>query len=111
MGLYEDLEKSLLEAVEMEKGHIPLIHRENMPSITYTADNREQKLIDELIELRKKQNISQKELADFIGSKQQAISRVENKEHCPSLKLFCSMVNALGYELKIVKKGNSSFSS
>ena len=30
-------------------------------------------------------------------------SRTENKEHSPSLKLFYSMVNALGYDLKLVK--------
>ncbi len=104
MGLYEDLEKGLLEAIEMEKGYIPVIKKENMPALTYHVDTREQGLIDEYIELRKELSVSQKELADLIGSKQQAISRVEKKEHCPSLKLFCSMVNALGYELKIVKK-------
>lgn len=104
MGLYEDLEKGLLEAIEMEKGHIPVIEKEDMPAPTYYADNKEQELIDELINLRKVSNVSQKQLAEIIGSKQQAVSRVEKKEHCPSLKLFCSMVNALGYELKIVKR-------
>ena len=51
----------------------------------------------------KEQNISQSQLAKLTGNKQQAISRMENKEHSPSLKLFYSMVNALGYELKLVK--------
>ena len=39
----------------------------------------------------------------MIGSKQQAISRLEKNEHSPSLKLFYSIVDALGYELQIVK--------
>ena len=33
-------------------------------------------------------------------------TNTENKEHSPSLKLFYSMVNALGYDLQIVKEGN-----
>ncbi|MBR2401534.1 MAG: helix-turn-helix transcriptional regulator [Lachnospiraceae bacterium] len=88
----------------MEKGYVPTIQKENMPALTYRADTREQGLIDEYVTLRKELNISQTELAEMIGSKQQAVSRVEKKEHCPSLKLFCSMVNALGYELQLVKK-------
>ena len=30
--------------------------------------------------------------------------RIENKENSPSLKLFFSIVDALGYEIKIEKK-------
>ena len=103
MSFYEELERSLLEAIEIEKGSIPLEQRENMPALTLIAANREKELIDELINLRKEQNISQTQLAKLTGNKQQAISRIEKKEHSPSLKLFYSMINALGYDLKIVK--------
>lgn len=103
MGFYEDMEKSLLEAIEMEKGNIPLTQRENMPAPTFIASDKEKELIDELVTLRKEQNISQNQLAELTGNKQQAISRIEKKEHSPSLKLFYSMVHALGYDLKIVK--------
>ena len=103
MSFYEDIERSLLEAIEMEKGNIPLEQRENMPAPTFIAANREKELIDELINLRKEQNMSQSQLAKLTGNKQQAISRIEKKEHSPSLKLFFSMINALGYDLKIVK--------
>lgn len=103
MSFYEELERSLLEAIEMEKGSIPLEQRENMPALTLIAANREKELIDELINLRKEQNISQTQLAKLTGNKQQAISRIEKKEHSPSLKLFYSMINALGYDIKIVK--------
>lgn len=103
MGFYEDLEKSLLEAIAMEKGEIPLVEKENMPAPTFVAADMERKLIDEMIEIRKEQNMSQTQLAELTGNKQQAISRIEKKEHSPSLKLFYSMINALGYELKIVK--------
>ena len=104
MGFYEDMEKSLLEAIEMEKGNIPIVQRENMPAPTFIASDKEKELIDELINLRKEQNVSQSQLAKLTGNKQQAISRMEKKEHSTSLKLFYSMLNALGYELQIVKK-------
>lgn len=103
MGLYEDLERGLLEAIAMEKGEIPVVEKKNMPAPTFIAADMEKKLIDEIVEIRKSKNISQSELARLTGNKQQAISRLENKEHSPSLKLFYSIVNALGYELKIVK--------
>lgn len=103
MGLYEDLEKGLLEAIEIEKNQLPLNQRSNMPAPTFYAADREKELIDELITLRKAQNISQSQLADLTGMKQQAISRLEKKGNSPSLKFFCSLLNALGYELKIVK--------
>ena len=35
MGFYKDMEKSLLEAIEIEKNNIPLKERENMPAPTY----------------------------------------------------------------------------
>ncbi len=104
MGFYEDIEKSLLEAIEMEKGNIPMVQKENMPAPTFVASDKEKELIDEVVNLRKEQNISQNHLAKLTGNKQQAISRIEKKENSPSLKLFYSMVNALGYDLKIVKQ-------
>lgn len=104
MGFYEDLEKGLLEAIAMEKGEIPMVEKENMPAPTFVAADMEKKLIDEIVQIRKEQNMSQSRLAELTGNKQQAISRTENKEHSPSLKLFYSMVNALGYDLKIVKQ-------
>ena len=65
----------------------------------------EYKLIGEMISLRKKENITQKELAKLTGSNQQAISKIERKEFHPTIKLFSKILDVLGYELKIVKKG------
>ena len=106
MSFYEDMEKSLLEAIEIEKGNIPLTERKGMPAPTYYVSDDDKKLVDDLIEIRKKENISQAELAEMTGNSQQAISRFEKKTHSPSLKLFANIVNALGYELQIVKKPN-----
>ena len=101
---FDETMQGLLEAIVIEKGEISLVQKENMPSPTFIASNKEKALIDELITLRKENNISQSQLAERTGNKQQAISRIEKKEHSPSLKLFYSMVDALGYELRIVKK-------
>jgi len=102
-NFFDDTMQGLLEAVEIEKGNIPLIQKENMPAPTFTASDKEKELIDEIVKLRKAQNISQNQLAKLTGNKQQAISRIEKKEHSPSLKSFYSIVSALGYDLKIVK--------
>lgn len=104
MGFYEDMEKSLLEAIEIEKGKIPLTERKGMPAPTYYISDNDIELVNDLIEIRKKENISQVRLAEMTGNSQQSISRYENKTHSPSLKSFCGMVNALGYKLKIVKQ-------
>ena len=103
---FDDTMQGLLEAVEIEKGNVPLIKKKNMPAPTYVAAS-EEKLIDELVRIRKEENMSQNQLAALTGNKQQAISRIEKKENCPSLKLFYNMVNALGYDLQIVKKTNA----
>ena len=103
MGFYEDIKRGLLEAIAMEKGEIPIIEKENMPAPTFVAADKEKKLIEELVRIRKEQNISQSRLAELTGSKQQAISRTENREHSPSLRLFYCMANALGYDLQLVK--------
>lgn len=100
---FEETMQGLLEAVAIEKGEIPLMEKVNMPAPTFVAADMEKKLIDEIVKIRKEQNMSQSQLAKLTGNKQQAISRMENKEHSPSLKLIYSMINALGYDLKLVK--------
>lgn len=100
---FEETMQGLLEAVVIEQGQISLEKKENMPAPTFAAD-MEKRLIDEVVKIRKEQNMSQSRLAELTGNKQQAISRTENKEHSPSLKMFYGIVNALGYDLKLVKR-------
>lgn len=66
----------------------------------------EYKLIGEMIALRKQEKLTQKELAKLTGNKQQVISRIERKESIPTLRAFSKILDALGYELQIVKKGS-----
>ena len=103
---FEDTMRGLLEAVEIEKGNIELTERKDMPSRTYYVADNNDKLIDEIVEIRKSENISQAELAEMTGNSQQAISRFEKKTHNASMNMFSSIINALGYEVQLVKKAN-----
>ena len=100
---FDDTIQGLVEAVIIEKGNIPLTKKEGMPAPTYIVEEKEQNLIDEMIRIRKNLNMSQSELAELTGNRQQALSRIEKKENSPSLKTFMNIIYALGYELKIVK--------
>lgn len=101
---FDDTMQGLLEAVEIEKGNIPIMEREEMPAKTYYVSNNDKELIEKLIEIRKKENISQSDLAKMTGNTQQSISRLEKKNHSPSLQTFCNLLSALGYGLAIKKK-------
>ena len=101
---FDDTMQGLLEAIGIDKGEMPLTEKNDMPAPTFVASEMEKELIQEVVNLRKEQNISQNKLAELTGNKQQAISRMEKNEHSPSLKLFCNMVNALGYDIKLVKQ-------
>lgn len=73
---------------------------------TWEENHAEYELIGEMISLRKQKKITQTELAMLTGNKQQVISRIERKESNPSLKMFTRILDVLGYELQIVKKGS-----
>ena len=71
-------------------------------------DSREEyRLIGEMVSIRKKAKITQARLAEIANTKQQVISRIEKHENNPSLRVFCNLLDSLGYRIKIVKKGNA----
>jgi len=100
---FDETMQGLLEAVAIKNGEIPVVEKKNMSAPTFIAADMEKELIDELVSIRKEQNMSQSQMAELTGNKQQAISRIEKKEHSPSLKLFYSMANALGYRIILEK--------
>lgn len=101
---FDETMQGLLEAVEIKKGNMSLVQKENMPAPTFTVSNQEKELIDSMVIIRKQQHLSQRQLAEITGNKQQAISRIEKNEHSPSLQTFCNILDALGYGLTIEKK-------
>lgn len=74
---------------------------------SWESNQSEFKLIGELISLRKQNKLTQKELAALTGNPQQVISRIERRDMIPSIKVFSNILDSLGYELRIVKKGNA----
>lgn len=72
----------------------------------WDESREEYRLIGQMISLRKQEKVTQSKLASLTGNKQQVISRIEKKENSPSLRMFCNLLDALGYELQIVKKSN-----
>jgi DNA-binding XRE family transcriptional regulator len=92
------------KAINVEK-EIEKNCKESQDFKTVWEDSQEEyRLIGEMISLRKKGKITQSQLAQLTGNKQQVISRIERRDNSPSLRIFSNILNALGYELKIVKK-------
>lgn len=87
-----EIEKEKEKSLEFEKA--------------WDESREEYRLIGEMINIRKQKKMTQSKLAEITGNKQQVISRIEKKENNPSLRMFCNILNALGYELHIVKKTN-----
>lgn len=61
----------------------------------------EYEIISQIIKARIDQNMSQKELAERIGTKQAHISRLESGEYNPSLKFLKKLAKGLGKKLHI----------
>ena len=64
----------------------------------------ENNVIEQLIAFRKQKGLTQKQLAQKIGKKQQVISKIEQKEHSPSLATLSKLAHALDFEVKLVPK-------
>jgi len=76
------------------------------PELKEMWDNSrmEYRLLGELIRLRKEKGISQIDLANRAGYKQQAISRIEKKENSPTLKTLCALADVLDVDIKFVPR-------
>ena len=63
-------------------------------------DNQRKDIIAKLIETRTEQGITQQELADRIGTKKSAISRIENGQQNLSLDMLIKISDALGKKIE-----------
>ena len=61
----------------------------------------EYKIIEEIITARKEKNLTQKGLAELIGTKQANISRLESGNYNPSLDLLNKVAQAMGKKLEV----------
>jgi DNA-binding XRE family transcriptional regulator len=55
----------------------------------------------QIIDIRNQMGISQKDLAELIGTKQSAISRLESGNYNPSIEFLDKVAHALGGHLQI----------
>jgi len=61
----------------------------------------EYKLIEEVIMARKEKKLTQKDLAELIGTRQSNISRLESGNYNPSLDFLNRIAHAVGKELEV----------
>jgi DNA-binding XRE family transcriptional regulator len=61
----------------------------------------EYKIIEEIIMARKEKNLTQKELAVLVGTRQSNISRLESGNYNPSLEFLNKIAMAMGKELEV----------
>lgn len=70
----------------------------------WDSSRTEYKFISELVKLRKEKGLSQADLAEMTGNKQQVISRIENKENSPTLKTICNILDIMDYDIQLIPK-------
>ena len=87
MSNWEDLEKELLKDPKVKKEYDKLAPRFAV--------------ISQLISARIKKGITQKELADKLGTKQSAIARLEGGSINPSLGFLEKVASVMGYKLTV----------
>ena len=61
----------------------------------------EYKIIEEIIMARKEKNLTQKGLAELIGTRQSNISRLESGNYNPSLDLLIKIAQAMDKKLEL----------
>lgn len=87
MSKWEDLEKELLTDHAVKKEYDRLAPR-------YAV-------ISELIDARLKKGMTQKDIAEKVGTKQSAIARLESGNVNPSLEFLQKIAQVMGYKLTI----------
>lgn len=87
MKKYSEIKKQLLKNPEVNKAYDDL--------------EVEYKTVSRIIELRIKNNLTQKGLAEKIGTKQSAIARFENQLGNPTVSFLSKLANVFGKKLVI----------
>ena len=74
---------------------------------TYQCDKaflqeQEEEIINDLIKLRDKYDISQKRLSELVDISQPSLARLEKKKISPCLSTMIKILAPLGYTIKVV---------
>ena len=70
----------------------------------WDSSRMEYSILGELIKLRKAKGITQVDIANKSGIKQQAISRIEKHENSPTLKTLCALADVLDVDVRLVPR-------
>ena len=92
--------RNVNDLTSLENYEKKLMKRKGFKKLSEKNESKYQ-LVRSLIGARIKKNISQKELARRIGSKQPVISRLENMQSYPTLSLLERIGHALDTKLQI----------
>ncbi len=87
MSSYRDYKKKALQNPEVKK--------------EYEALAPEYDIIQAMIDARKSQNLTQKDLSERTGITQADISRIEKGTRNPSLEMLKRLAHGLGLQLKV----------
>jgi len=61
----------------------------------------EYKIIEDIISTRMERNLTQKDLAELVGTRQSNISRLESGNYNPSLGFLQKVASAMGKKLEV----------
>ncbi len=70
----------------------------------WDSTRMEYRILGELMKTRKEKGVTQKALAEKIGSNQRMISLIEKHGQSPTLKTLCNLAEALDMEIKLVPR-------
>ena len=91
-----------------EKVEIKPLLESEMKNLDFKSNfnqiKKEYELIEQIVLMRKKLNITQAELAIKINVSQQAISRLENEKHIPNMNTLMRIVDGLGLKLVLIER-------
>jgi len=90
MKKYKDIKTKLLKNRDIKR--------------EYDALNPQFQIIKSIIKKRMEKDVSQKELASIMGTKQSAISRFESGEYNPTISFLQKITKALDTDIKITVK-------
>lgn len=76
--------------------------KENFISSEEFVKEQEEEIIDTLIKLRDKYDVSQKELSELVNMPQPSIARLERKRITPGISTVIKLLLPLGYTLKVM---------
>lgn len=68
---------------------------------SYDALDVEFRLVEALIEYRNKRGLTQKQLAELVGTKQSSIARFESGKYNPTFAFVNKLADALGAKIKV----------